>query len=48
MNREDVKIGEEFSENGILYRKTPDGIIRIGETKKVEPDIVIERQIING
>lgn len=51
MNVNDVKIGETFSQNGILYKKTTDGVIRLDTERNVHVpagEVIIERQILRG
>lgn len=51
MNANDVKVGETFSQGGVLYKKTRDGVIRLDTERNVSTpagEVIIERQILRG
>jgi hypothetical protein len=51
MNANDVKIGETFSKDGVTYRKTQDGVVRVGDERNVSApagEVILETQIIKG
>ena len=51
MNVDQIKIGEEFSKDGVMYRKTKDGTVRINDDRNTSApagEVILERQILKG